>query len=61
MIEKKFQGLDNQILPDLDDNIIKTISNRYIELYEKIINENFKKGNIENIHDRIEENLKNFF
>ena len=61
LIEKNFQGLENQILPDLDDNIIKTISNRYIELYEKIINENFKKGNIENIHDRIEENLKTFF
>ncbi len=61
LIEKNFQGLENQILPDLDDNIIKTISNRYIELYEKIINENFKKGNIENIHDRIEENLKIFF
>tara|TARA_B100001996_G_scaffold141014_1_gene107222 strand:- start:217 stop:531 length:315 start_codon:yes stop_codon:yes gene_type:complete len=61
LIEKNFQGLENQILPDLDDNIIKTISNRYIELYEKIINENFKKGNIENIQDRIEENLKPFF
>ena len=61
LIENNFQGLESQILPDLDDNIIKTISNRYIELYEKIINENFKKGNIENIHDRIEENLKIFF
>ena len=60
LIEKNFQGLENQILPYMDDNIIKMISNRYIELYENITNENFDKGNTENIHHRIEENLNKF-
>jgi len=62
LIEKNFQGLEDQVLPNMDDNIIKTISNRYIELYENITGENFDNGNLDNIHNRIEENLnKNYF
>jgi phosphoribosylaminoimidazole-succinocarboxamide synthase len=62
LIEKNFQGFEDQVLPNMDDNIIKTISNRYIELYENITGENFDRGNLENIHNRIEKNLnKNYF
>ena len=57
LIEKNFQGLENQVLPIMDVNIIKIISNRYIELYENITGENFDKGNPENIPNRIQENL----
>ena len=60
LIERDFQGLEDQALPEIDDHIVNNISNRYIELYEKITNESFKKGNIENINLRIEENLKKY-
>ena len=49
-----------QALPEIDDHIVNNISKRYIELYEKITNEGFQKGNIENINLRIEENLKKY-
>jgi len=42
----------------MDDDVVNNISDRYIELYEKITNQSFKKGNIENMNLRIEENLK---
>ena len=58
LIEKNFQGLESQTLPYMDDDVVNNVSNRYIELYEKITNESFQKGNIENISLRIEENLK---
>ena len=60
LIERDFQGLEGQALPEIDDHVVKNISNRYIELYEKITNEGFQKGNIENINLRIEENLKKY-
>jgi len=58
LIEKNFQGLKSQTLPYMDDDVVNNVSNRYIELYEKITSESFQKGNIENISLRIEENLK---
>ena len=60
LIERDFQGLEGQALPEIDDHVVNNISNRYIELYEKITNEGFQKGNIENINLRIEENLKKY-
>ena len=39
---------------------IKTVSDRYIELYEKIIGENFIKANTKNIDKRIEKNVMDF-
>ena len=60
LIERDFQGLEGQTLPDMNDHVVNNISNRYIELYEKITNEGFQKGNIENINLRIEENLKKY-
>ena len=60
LIERDFQGLEGQTLPDMNDIVVNNISNRYIELYEKITNDSFQKGNIDNINLRIEENLKKF-
>ena len=44
----------------MSDEYINGVSERYIELYEKITNEGFQKGNIENINLRIEEKLKKY-
>jgi phosphoribosylaminoimidazole-succinocarboxamide synthase len=41
LIENNFMGKEGQTVPEMTDEWIKTISNRYIELYEKIIGERF--------------------
>ena len=41
LIENNFMGKEGQIVPEMSDEWIQTISNRYIELYEKIIGEKF--------------------
>ncbi len=46
LIENNFMGKEGQEVPTMADEWITTISNRYIELYEKIIGEKFKPENI---------------
>ncbi len=57
LITKGFQGKEGQQLPEMDDSYIKTVSERYIELYENITGESFVKADIENITKRIEKNV----
>lgn len=60
LISHDFMGKENQIVPEMDDDWISTISNRYIELYEKLIGEKFVpiKIDIEATHKRVEEALQ---
>ena len=44
----------------MTDEIVESISNRYIELYENITGEKFLKEECEDIHSRIENNVKNY-
>ncbi len=60
LIENGFQGLEGQKIPEMSDDKILEISNRYIELYENITGEKFVKGDTSNILDRIEDNVKSF-
>ncbi|WP_075343381.1 phosphoribosylaminoimidazolesuccinocarboxamide synthase [Tenacibaculum agarivorans] len=60
LIENGFQGKDGQQIPEMSDEKILEISNRYIELYEQITGEKFIKANTDNILDRIEKNVKEF-
>ena len=57
LIAKGFQGKEGQQIPDMSDEYIATVSERYIELYEKIIGEKFIKADISNINERIEKNV----
>ena len=61
LIENGFQGKDGQQIPNMTDEYIETVSERYIELYENILGEKFKKADIVNIHQRIEKNVNNYF
>lgn len=60
LIENGFQGKEGQQVPELTDAKIEEISNRYIELYEKITGEDFVKADISNVLERIEVNVKNY-
>ena len=55
-----FQGKDGQKVPVMTDKFVNEISERYIELYEKITGEKFIKADISSVHDRIEMNCRNF-
>lgn len=57
LIENNFQGKEGQILPEMSDEYIESVSERYIELYEKITGEAFVKSDINNIEIRIENNV----
>ena len=60
LIENGFQGKENQQIPEMSDEKIIEISNRYIELYEQITGETFVKASTENVLNRIEENVIQF-
>ena len=57
LIENGFQGLEGQQIPNMSDEYIETVSERYIELYENILGEKFVKADVTNIYDRIEKNV----
>jgi len=57
LIANGFQGLEGQTVPEMSDEYIKTVSDRYIELYENITGEIFVKADILNIQQRIENNV----
>ncbi|PVW12332.1 phosphoribosylaminoimidazolesuccinocarboxamide synthase [Marixanthomonas spongiae] len=57
LIENGFQGLEGQQVPEMSDDYIKTVSERYIELYENITGETFVKADVSNIQNRIHNNV----
>ncbi|WP_165750123.1 phosphoribosylaminoimidazolesuccinocarboxamide synthase [Cellulophaga sp. Z1A5H] len=57
LISNDFQGLEGQKAPEMSDDYITTVSDRYIELYENIVGESFQKANISDIQTRIETNV----
>ena len=60
LMENGFQGKDGQKIPEMTDEIIASISERYIELYEKIVGEKFVKADMSDILTRVENNITNF-
>ena len=60
LISEGFQGLSGQDLPVMDDKIVTSISERYIEIYEKITGQKFIKAPINKISDRIQNNISSF-
>ncbi len=59
LMENGFQGRPGEKVPEMTDEIVESISERYIELYEKITGEKFEKSPVENILERMEGNIKN--
>jgi len=57
LISNRFQGLEGQNTPHMSDEYIQSVSDRYIELFEKITGETFVKAPIDDIQERIESNV----
>ena len=60
LIANNFQGKEGQQIPEMTDEFVNEISERYIELYEKITGESFIKEDISNINNRIEQNIQHY-
>ena len=61
LISNGFQGKEDQIIPEMSNDYIKGVSNRYIELYEKITGLEFVKEELNGLDKRIETNILNYF
>ena len=60
LISNGFQGLEGQSVPEMSDAYVETVSDRYIELYEKIMGEPFLKADVNQIQERIKLNVERF-
>ncbi len=60
LMENGFQGKPGQPFPEMTDEIVKGISERYIELFENITGQDFAKADIANISERIEKNITEY-
>ena len=60
LMENGFKGDKNDIMPEMTDDFIKQVSNRYIELFEKITGESFVKSSSTDILKRIETNINSY-
>lgn len=60
LMENNFKGEQGQSVPEMTDQIVSNISDRYIELYENITGTKFEKAPYNNdVYERIETNVKN--
>lgn len=60
LIENGFQGKDGQKIPPMNPELIASISERYIELYENITGDKFIKSDLTDIKERIKTNVESF-
>lgn len=60
LMANDFQGQEGQKIPELTPEVVNSISERYIELYEKITGKSFQKAEVEAIDDRILSNIKRY-
>lgn len=60
LIANSFQGKEGQSVPEMSDEWINQISERYIELFEKVSGKKFIKDDSEDVLNRVETNITNY-
>lgn len=60
LMDNGFQGQEGQIVPEMSEEYCNSVSERYIELYEKIVGEKFVKADIKDLEKRIERNITDY-
>lgn len=60
LMERNFMGKEGQQVPDMPDDFVTEVSERYIELYEQITGEKFIKSETSAVLVRVEANIKDF-
>ena len=61
LMENGFQGKDGQKIPEMNKEFVESVSNRYIELFEKVSGTKFEKPDFKNPIERIEKNVLEYF
>ena len=60
LMDNGFQGKEGQQVPEMTDEIVNSISERYMELFESITGEKFVKADVDSISERIEKNVTEY-
>ena len=60
LIENNFQGKEGQVIPEMNEAFVGSVSDRYIELFENITGDKFVKSDLSDLKGRIETNVTNF-
>ncbi len=60
LIANGFQGKEGQVVPEMSDELVESISDRYIELFEKIMGTAFVRAETKNIATRIEKSILDY-
>jgi phosphoribosylaminoimidazole-succinocarboxamide synthase len=60
LMDQGFQGQEGQVMPEMPDEFVHSVSKRYIELFEKITGESFIKSDLSNVDERVEHNIREF-
>ncbi|MBP1668618.1 MAG: phosphoribosylaminoimidazolesuccinocarboxamide synthase [Bacteroidetes bacterium] len=58
LIQNNFQGKAGQVVPEMTDEIVQQVSDRYIELYENITGDRFVRSDVSHVTERIEANIR---
>lgn len=60
LIAHNFMGKESQRIPEMTDDFVNSVSERYIELYESITGEHFVKSDVSHVLNRVEKNINDF-
>ncbi|MDA3894493.1 MAG: phosphoribosylaminoimidazolesuccinocarboxamide synthase [Salinivirgaceae bacterium] len=60
LMENNFQGRDGETLPEMTEDFITEVSERYIELYESITGDTFEKADVSEVINRIDKNVTGY-
>jgi len=60
LMDHGFQGQAGQQVPEMSDEFVESVSERYIELYENITGEQFNKADVSNVLNRVEANINEY-
>lgn len=60
LIENGFQGKPGQQIPEMTEAYCDSVSERYIELYERVVGKPFEKADLSNLAERIEKNITDY-
>lgn len=60
LMDNGFRGQEGQVVPEMSEEYCNSVSERYIELYEKIVGDKFVKADIKDLEKRIERNITDY-
>ncbi|MBK3515705.1 phosphoribosylaminoimidazolesuccinocarboxamide synthase [Carboxylicivirga marina] len=60
LMDNNFQGREGEVVPEMSDEFVTEVSDRYIELYESITGDKFEKADVSEVIGRVEKNVTDY-